>query len=294
MGYQDEVLGYMYIAEQVSPEDNKVSNLIYKDGPNVFYVEFDTILQTFATMNRNHRIYLASNIAENLKTERILDMLSHNGWFGEMNHPIQKIKGQELTPERINDIDMDRRSHKIINPVVTGDILNAKIQTSSGTEAGRGMASEIIQGLIPCFSCRAIAFLQTLNGKPTVIVRKIITYDWVLYPSHKEASMQGTSKVVQKNPNIVTESTLSDSTALKKFQEYTVDMCLPLSEILSFVGSKDRNAQMVLESFDLSMDDIVGFSPDKSHLIIKDRDNRIYTKMSPRTQREVKDFFSSF
>ena len=291
----DENLGFMYLAEQVSPDDNTVNNLTYNDKAGVLFAEFDTILQTFGDLNRNKRTYIAKNVADNLKTERILDMLRHNGWFGEMDHPTQETDNAKLTPERIRAIWMPNRSHKIIQPVVNGDVLTAKIQTASGTEAGRGMAMEIIQGLIPCFSCRAIASLQNINGKPTVIVRFIVTYDWVLYPSHKEASMQGTANMINKTMKAITESTQEAvNSTLKKFKKFSENVCLPLEEVLSNIGKTDINAQMVMEAFDLDEDSVCGMNPETNHLILRDGANQMYVNMSPNTKREVKDFLTSF
>ena len=295
---KDDDLGLVYIAEQVSPDDNTVLNLTYNDKPHAFYAEFDTILQSFRRLNRNKRMYLGPNIAENLKTERIRHLLATNGWYGEQDHPTQETENGKLTPERIKAIWMPNRSHKIMQPVVDGDLMRAKIQTASGTEVGRGMAMEIIQGLIPCFSCRALATLQMIDGKPTVIVRFIVTYDWVLFPSHPEAMVQGEAKFVDKVAQAVKESTDAAYTAaaeaVGKFKKFSESVCLPLKDVFSYIGEHDVNAQLIMESFDLDENAIVGISPDLNHVILRDESNQIYAKISPRTKKEVRDFLTSF
>lgn len=291
-------LGYMYIAEQVSPEDNTVSNLQYNDKAHTIYAEFDSILQSFDVINRNKRRYLAKNISDCLNTERILSMLKTNAWYGEQDHPTQETENGKLTPERIKAIWMPNRSHKIMQPHVSNNLLHAKIQTASGTEAGRGMAMEIIQGLIPTFSCRAIATLQMIDGKPTVIVRLIITYDWVLFPSHKEAEMQGASSFVDKTAKMIKESTdaayTAANSALQKFKKYSESVYLPLEQIFERIGKSDYNTQLVLEAFDLDIDAIQGISSDTDHLIVRDGNNQMYVGISPKAKKEVKDFLTSF
>ena len=97
----------------------------------------------------------------------------------------------------------------------------------AGTDAGMNSAKKMVQGFIPEFSCRAIASMMIKNGKPTVNVRKIITYDWVLFPSHREAG-QNTSaptKFVSKVANVVTES-------VNDLVEASKDIMIPLKEIL--------------------------------------------------------------
>lgn len=297
-GLLGDNIGYMYIAEQVSPEENTVSDLSYNDKAHALYAEFNTILQSFNVINRNKRRYLAKNLAECLTTERIRSMLRTNAWYGEQDHPTQETENGKLTPERIKAIWMPNRSHKIMVPEVKGDMLYAKIQTASGTDVGRGMAMEIIQGLIPTFSCRAIATLEMIDGKPTVIVRLVITYDWVLYPSHPEAEMQGASSFVDKTAKMIKESTdqayAVANTALKKFKRFSESVYLPLQELFSSIGVKDYNTQLVMEAFDLDIGSIQGISPDMDHLILRDGNNQMYTKISPQTKREVKDFLTSF
>lgn len=290
-------IGLMYISEQVSPEDNTVTNLKYNDKTGVKYAEFDTVLQTFRCLNRNHRKYWGPNIAEMLKAERIVTMLRTNAWYGEMDHPYPVNKKDELSSERIQAIEMARRSHKILRPVVNGDILRATIQTASGTEAGRGFCDEIIQGLIPSFSCRAIAGLGEINGDIYVLARKLITYDWVLYPSHHDANMDSEPKFISKSASLtMLESAGVDvGSQLKDIRErYTKDVFIPLEEILAYTGRKDVNTNMIMESFGLSLSDIQGFDSAINHAIIKDGDNTIFAKISPETQREVKTYLSSF
>lgn len=290
-------IGLMYIAEQVSPEDNIITNLTYHDKAGTNYAEFETILQTFRCLNRNERKYWGPNIDEMLKAERIVTMLRTNAWYGEMDHPYCQYKDKDLSSERIQAIEMSRRSHKILRPKVKGDILRATIQTASGTEAGRGFYNEIIQGLIPSFSCRAIAGIQNINGEPYVIVRKLITYDWVLYPSHHDANMEGKPKFIKKSEALITMESAgfhSRNFANDIRDNYTQDILIPLKEILEYAGNKDVNTQVIMEAFDLSMDDIVGFDNGLNHVIIKDKDNTIYANMSPKTRHEVVDFLSSF
>ena len=286
-------MGFIYIAEQTTPEDMKISNLKVTDKGHVFFVEFDSGLHSFEIINRNERQYLRSNIEECINSsEKIQSLLADNAWYGEMDHPMIMKDGEKLSPQRIQNVWMPNRSHKIMKPRFEGNMLYATIQTASGTEAGRGFANEIIQGLHPSFSCRALAALKLINGKPTVIVRKIITYDWVLYPSHKEAHINGTAHGVVKDIQAVTESALEKGkTFIKNKSE---DILLPLKEILESVGRKDVNTQIIMESFNLDSDDLIGIDPTKKYALIADENNVIYSRMNPETVKEVHEFYNSF
>lgn len=283
MKLSDRDMGFVYIAEQTSPNDNIVRNVDVVDRDGILYVDFESCLHSFDVMNRNTRMYEASNINECLQTERIQHYLSHGGWFGEQNHPTPSLKNQPLSPERIQDIDMNNTSHKMLNPHIEKNLLISRIQSDAGTAAGMNLARKMIQGFIPGFSCRAIAIMTLKNGKPVVNVRKIITYDWVLYQSHREAEQinKEDTKFVHKNPTVVSETT-------------TEDIMIPLGEILEYVGKTDVNTQIIMESFDLSMDNLTGFSKDNKHIIIRDNDNMIYCGINPSTRKKVNEYLASF
>lgn len=284
----DPNLGMVYLAEQTSPDQNIVKNMDVVDKNGVFYVDFETCLHSFDVINRNSRMYKGSNIEKCLDTERIHHYLSHGGWFGEENHPISQYKDKPLSPERIQDIDMKNTSHKMLNPHREGELLISRVQSDAGTAAGMNLAKKMVQGFIPGFSCRAIATMNLENGKPVVDVRKIITYDWVLYQSHREAEQlvnKGT-KFVDKVANTVREFT-------EKVGNAASDVLVPLKEILETAGRQDVNAQVIMESFDLDYDNIVGFSKNNQHIIMKDNDNTIYCNMRPETRNKVNDCLRS-
>lgn len=250
-------------------------------------MEFDSVLQSFGVENRNHRYYTAENVWQAIQSPKIQDLLAHDSWFGECNHPTQEYQDKKLTPERIRDVWPQNRSHKIMSPRIDGNLLKARIQTDAGTEAGIGFAKSIIQGMVPRFSCRSIATLRQINGRPTVVIRLLVTYDWVFYPSHCEAEMIGTLQ------RPMTESA-SDIVLPNGSNVTPDDTMIPLHEILDLVGNKDTNTEILLESFDLDIGDLVGFDETHDHAIIKDRDNMIYAKIRPETKHKVDDFFASF
>ena len=287
--FDNDNMGYMYIAEESSVYGGSpVKNIDVINKNGVFFVTFDSVLHTFDEINRNQRQYKADNIRECLLTEKIQSLLADNAFYGERDHPTQETENGKLTPERIQAIWMPNRSHIIKRPKIIGDELQAHIETCAGTDVGVGFAKDIIQGLKPAFSCRAIASMKLINGKPTVIVRRLITYDWVLYPSHKRAHMISSPKGVMKSIKAFTES------AMDTVKDVVGDVLIPLQEILESVGKTDVNTQMIMESFELTPESLCGFDETHTHAIIKDNDNTIYAKISPQTKRKVDDFFSKF
>lgn len=280
MSYSN-LMGYVYINEDVSPIDNKPTNLQVIDKPSLFYLRFDATMQSFGVMNRNNRMYNIDNVWNCISNDpKIQDLLANSSWFGEMDHPNSEIKGQELSAERILNPKMGNTSHKIMNPRRSGNLIDATIETDAGTEAGINMAKKILQGMTPRFSARAVAELKNINGTPTVDMKKLISYDWVLYPSHPEAHALTKPQVI----NTVCESAGADNA--------TYTMILPLKEILEYAGKKCVNSQMIMESFELDKNTLLGFDSSREHIVMKDKNNLIFSKMDSDVRREVNGYLS--
>lgn len=277
----DDNMGLVFISE--SPEycnSTGVTNL-KKHNSDVFYIEFESNLQDFDCTNRNGRCYIAENVWEQMHTERIQSMMATGNFGGELGHPIPEIAGTKLSQERLSEALYDKRAFYISSPILEGNIMRATIRTSN-TNDGVAFAKDILSGTIPQFSLRAFATLTNKNGKPVVNVRHICTYDAVFFPSHKVAQM---TSIPELHTNSVYESVNNT------FKE-DAGIVIPVTEITSDL--KDSNIETILESFNLNTDNIVGFSNNKTHAIIKDGNNMIYGKMSKSTVKKIKDFYNSF
>lgn len=281
-------MGFVYLAEQTNSGVKDVKNIVTKKIEDILIVEFDTNLHSFDVLNRNKRIYTGDNVYNAIMNdERLISLMHDNSWFGEMDHPMQKYKDVPLAPERIQSIDMDRRSHKIMNPKINGNLLTAHIQTAADGK-GPGFAKEIIAGLKPNFSCRSIASLDNVGGKPIVTIKKLITYDWVLFPSHKEAH-------ITSNPTV---KELSSPTMESVDSVGSSDVIMPLYEILESIKESDRNINIIMESFGLTKEDFLGFKNTRNRkhglAMFREGANRLCVSMDEDTKNQVDDFFSSF
>ena len=279
-------LGLVYISESFEG-DTKNLNVHNDDSIKLFYVTFDTNLQDFDVKNRNQRYYDANNIMDCIKSERIQSLLATRGWYGEMGHPLNKYADQKLSPERIQDVPQSERAFKIMNPHLEGNVLKATIQSAQGP-VGEGFGKEVLAGWQAQFSARAIASMVMKNSKPYVQVRKLITYDAPWFPSHAIAHQTTEAKATVK---AFTESV---GTALENAKEKINDVMRPLKDILLDIGRTDVTTQMILESFDLTEDNLYGFDYTKEHVIIKDENNMIYANIDPSTVKKINDFYNSF
>jgi hypothetical protein len=277
-----------YIHEQTSYVSDYKGNFGYEvvpTGANRFYVKFPAVLQSFDTMNRNGRSYDANNIMDCINNDDyIQSMLKQNSWMGEIDHPAAEKKGEELTINRIANPDLKKTSHYIRKPVLHGNLLEANIQTDSSNENGMNMAIKIVDGkIVPCFSARVLGSLKNVMGKPVVHVNKLVTYDWVLYPSHKEAMAKITQPVME---------------AANAIKDYAGKQIIFLKELAQMAANNSKETEWLCESFDLSIDDVVGLTSDGKSIAIQESGN-LYVqpitdkRVKTKTQNNLRDWLNS-
>lgn len=278
-----------FIREQVSyPEDNK--NFGYEvcktSDPSRFYVKFKSTLQSFGVQNRNKRYYDAQNIMDNIeKSEYIQSMLRQNSWVGELDHPSETINGQTLTLQRISNPDPKHDSHFIRKPWLEGNLLKAPIQTDSGTEEGMNLAIKIVDGgLIPAFSARVFGELQNRSGRPTVMAKRLITYDEVLFPSHREALADVSIPQIMESASVL--------------EEYSGCTVITFPELARMAAGSSRETEWLCESFGLSINDVIGVTNTGNSVVVSENNRNVYFQpitdkhIRQRVQRTLKDFLN--
>lgn len=281
----DDDLGFMFVSEQTSPEDNIMKNLDQKRVNDLFYYEFDSCLQSFDVINRNNRMYYAPNVWSCItESPKIQDALKHDRWFGEADHPLQEFVNKPLTPERLQNVPPGLSSHKIRNPHIEGNLLMGHIITDAGTENGRNFAIKIAQGMTPSFSARSIAKMGKVGSKAYVLMRKLICYDWVLYQSHVEASMVGHAQLHHLFESV-------DDTAKKEEPHIREIVSIPILELLHSVSKASDNVNIVNESFGLDEEFIpVGFTKDNCKVILESGSNIAFVNLEPELRSKVSSY----
>jgi hypothetical protein len=274
-----------YIHEQTSyPEDVKDFGYKVHDKGNRFYLTFDGTLQSFGVMNRNRRAYEADNIMDRIDhDDYIQSMLRQQSWLGEIDHPSAVVTGQDLTTNRICNPDPKMSSHFIRKPRLEGNLLKAPLQTDSSNENGMNMAIKIVDGkIVPAFSARVLGELINKLGIPTVMVKRLITYDWVLYPSHREALANIKPGVIEESVNIL--------------ESMTGGKVIFLSELAKMAANNSKETEWLCESFGLSIDNILGVTSTGNSVVIQENKN-IYAQpisdkfIREKTKNTLSDFF---
>lgn len=250
------------VNSEMDPHGYKV--FVSSDGHH--YCEFDATLQTFNCQNRMKRQYDPQNLVMVINNdERIQTLLRQNKWRGEFNHPNPDIRGQQYSDIRMTIPEPMRTSHFIRKNRLVGDRYKGIITTHPGTECGRAASSEVIDlGAVPSFSVRLLGNMipNAPQGQPNMKVTKVITYDMVDFPSHREADGDITPKT---------------------HQEGTV---LFLNQLAKYCVDESENLQVVCESFEITPQELVAVH--NGNLVIETTDNaRIRIPLENEIRREA-------
>lgn len=228
--------GYIILEDDTS--FGEVSNIQEFVKPNLFYIRFDTILQSLDCENRNHRNYNGDALVKGLSTPEISELIANNKWKGERDHPITK------DIQRIASILSKYASHRIVKWWRDDNLIRGTIETLDDGKYGTALTKNVLQGENPSFSLRALAVLEK-KGNVTHVNKppRVITYDEVNLPSHKEAYAE------PKKTKI-----LSDGNIQHTYESVNVvngAIAIEAADIKDMLMSKSDNLKVVCESFDI-------------------------------------------
>lgn len=271
-------------SEPVKPENVKV----YQDN-GLFYVSFDTCLQQFNKKNRNGRIYELSPMKASMGAEHIQELMRNGSWFGEAGHPLSK------DVERILTIDPKLISHKINTIDFRGERAYGNVSTLD-TDHGRNMTKLILQGMEPAFSLRALANVsQTPSGDKIVRSKAhVVTYDWVILPSHKEAYRDKSTAIQTHGSQFASNAKYKNMNGvLTPATESSQAILVNESSIKNFISLESKNVKLVSNVCEVAMESL-SITPDMKYAILKEGSETYMVKVEDRIKREINRYMSRF
>lgn len=257
MDKNNQIAAYM-ITEAVS-EPAKVENLSVLKENGLFYLRFETNLQDFNVFNRNKRMYMGDAMVPSLNAEHILELQKKNSWFGEAGHPNSE------DPKRILTIDPTMISHRIVSHTATNQGCRGTIETLD-TKHGREMTKLILQHMEPAFSLRALAPLVKRGDGSSVIKARahVVTYDWVILPSHKTAYRDESKPIVKVVQQIVDDgNVVTTEASLTPVHE---------SALKDFILTESFNVKVISDVCEVALGN-AQISKDLRNVILKENSN---------------------
>lgn len=258
--------------------DNSVAettNVEVIEKPQLFYVRFNTVLQSLDCNNRNKRNYNGNALVEGLSTPEINELIANKKWKGECDHPITK------DIQRIATVLSTKCSHYITKWWRDGNLIKGTIESIADGEGlyGTALARRVLQNENPSFSLRALAMLEK-SGNITYVNKppRVITYDEVNLPSHKEAYAEPKKQKV-----------LDDGQ--KQFVYENGAIAIDAGDIKDMLVTKSDNLKIVCESFDIDPMSI-GITDNGDMLTVKNGSDRIVFTPEKKLAKEISNYFS--
>ncbi len=171
---------FAYIYNESATEPTNVDIVEYKGNRVVAKV----VLQTGNQANRNGRTYRTTDLAGQIIAPRQKELLSTGNMLGEAGHPMTTdlVRQQTIDPKCV--------CVRYLNFWMDGDNV---MGTCKGTnnELGKAFDADLREGILPAFSYRALGTVEETAQGSIVTNLKMITYDYVIYPSHPTAYTVG-------------------------------------------------------------------------------------------------------
>ncbi len=247
-----DTIGYVIIETATTSEDIMPAKIIEKRGDGRVLAE--GCLQEANMKNRNGRFYDSRDLFPELVAPRQLELLRTGNMRGENGHPLSKDLVRQQT------IDPNNCSVIFTKFWTDGDLVMGNF-FGTYNALGEEFNKELVYGLSPSFSMRALGTIKNTNRGAEVKGVKLITYDRVIYPSHNKAYTHG---VVSEGSNLLLEE--NDRGTL-----------IPITNqsVIDYIKEESCNIKQIIESFDLLYDDIKLIN-NKSQVQLTDRAGGVF------------------
>jgi len=233
-------------------------------------------LQTGNERNRNGRCYRTEDLAREIKAPRQLELLATKNMLGEAGHPLSKELIRQQT------IDPKNTCVRYLKFWMQGDDVMGIFQGTNNA-LGETFDKDLRSGVKPAFSLRALGTISASpSGGAVVENLRIITYDYVIYPSHPGAYTEGI--INESASGIMLPSSSfknSDSMDGTKSSIYTFtneDVVRSLKQTatresaIEYIKDKSANFHLLKECFDMTKYDMADFV-DAHHIALTEAGN---------------------
>lgn len=212
----------------------------------------ETILQDADSVNRNGRCYKASDLKKEIESDRIKELIDAKEFKGEAGHPVDTEIGRQQTvlPTlacfRIDKIWME------------GNLVKGLVRGTNNA-LGEEFDMDLREGGKKAFSLRALGSIVNESGRNYVSNLKIITYDHVIFPSHKKAY---TTKLISESASFGNNV---------QYEETNSGLLIPITnnEVINYIKTESANLNQIFNTFDTLMESCTMRGKNQVQLVTK-------------------------
>lgn len=276
------VIGHIILeAQQEVPEVTIISEKNNK-------VTGTGIIQTLGDENRNGRIYELKDMKPEVEGDRIQKELIPTGnMCGHDGHP----SSTELSVQSV--IDPKLCSVRYSKIWLEGNEIHANFR-GTNNDYGKAFNADLMEGVRPSFSLRALGSVdRERSGKCYVRNLRIITWDRVIFPSHKRAYM--TNLITSKNESAVLESCGYDMTKndmLNGEKALNEGVLIPIvnKQVVDYIKHESANVKAILNNFETLYESAIICGDGKQVQLALADGNRILVNLEQYISNEIMDY----
>lgn len=196
----------------------------------------EVTLQEVEEKNRNGRWYSKKELFPELTSPRTVELLETGNLRSESGHPLSKELARQQTIVKSNC------SCIILKLWTEGNFIKALVR-GTNNKLGEEFNEDILDGISPAYSLRALGGITNTSKGAEVRNIKVITWDEVIFPSHKRAY---TNKVLSIGESAITHI------------EDDHGMLIPLmtKDVVECIKQESYNFKQITESFNSLFSDI--------------------------------------
>lgn len=283
----------MIIHESVTESD---SVIISQDNGRVYATG---IIQDLDVENRNGRIYDQNEMDPELNGERLKELIAAGYLRGHAGHPSSnELSVQSVIDPKLVCVQFDKiwRNGKDIHANFHG----------TNNDLGSMFNQDLIDGCKPAFSLRALGSVDRgKDGKCHVRNLRIITWDHVIYPSHKRAytshliDPKDKNKTINENAIIgidgkpLTDNKLHKMAAISEAASEN-GRIIPAgpTEIAKFAMEESGNLKMVMDYFDCIYESAIIVDNGRKIMLSDKSGDKLYITLEQYIQDSIMDWCS--
>lgn len=265
-------------------------------------------MQTGNERNRNGRRYLTTDLTREIAAPRQIELLSTGNMLGEAGHPMSKDLLRQQT------IDPKYSCVRYLKFWMRGDDVMSLCK-GTNNDLGETFDKDLRDGVKPAFSLRALGTVENTSEGAVVRNLKMITYDYVIYPSHPGAY---TEKLITEAGLIPAE--IPESNFIKQKDIYRKKLGFDLvgrmdctqsftesfdnmtvvsrikqlqkeSSAINYIKDESKNYKMLKEAFDLTNASGVEYDIDpRGNLTIHSEGTTIYMNIEDYITKEIQQY----
>lgn len=234
----------------------------------------EVTLQEVEEKNRNGRWYSKEELFPEITCPRTVELLEAGNLRSESGHPLSKELARQQTIVKSNC------SAIILKLWTEGNYIKALVRGTNNA-LGEEFNEDLMDGISPSYSLRALGGITNTRRGAEVKNIKVITWDEVIFPSHKRAY---TNKIISIGESAVIENIEEDN-----------GMIIPLmsKDVIECIKQESYTYKTIQESFGKVFNDISLIDNGKNIQLVDSIGTVVIAPLDDYLNQEIRNYCSA-